>query len=172
MQYVAKFFKDEDGIGVEFPDVPGAFTCADSLEEAMEMAKEALNGVLRSMFERHDPLPVAKTKANAEKQMIPIDVEDGLAIAYSIFEARRGKSAASVARSMGVSRQSFKHYENARLSMSISNLIKVAKALDKRVEIRFVDNYDYTSFVRNLNAKMKNSPTTPLRKRKEKRVKA
>ena len=64
MQYVARFFKDGNGIGVEFPDVPGTFTCADSMEEAMEMAKEALNGVLRSMFERHDPLPVAKTKAN------------------------------------------------------------------------------------------------------------
>lgn len=75
MQYVAKFFKDDDGIGAEFPDVPGAYTCADSLEEAMDMAKEALTGVLRSMLDRHDPLPVAKTKPNVEKFLIPIDVE-------------------------------------------------------------------------------------------------
>ena len=40
MNYVARFFKDGDGIGVEFPDVPGAFTCADSMEEAKQMAKE------------------------------------------------------------------------------------------------------------------------------------
>ena len=73
MQYVARFFKDGNGIGVVFPDVPGAFTCADSLEEAMQKAKEALNGVLRSMLERHDSLPDAKTKANAEKRLIPID---------------------------------------------------------------------------------------------------
>jgi antitoxin HicB len=80
MQYVAKFYKEDDGIGVEFPDVPGAYTCADSLEAAMEMAKEALNGVLRSMLERHDPLPVAKTRPSVEENLIPIDVETELAI--------------------------------------------------------------------------------------------
>ena len=85
MQYVAKFFKDDDGIGVEFPDVPGAFTCADNMNEAKEMAKEALDGVLQSMYERHDPLPVAKTAPNVEEGLVPIDVDDGLAVAYSIF---------------------------------------------------------------------------------------
>lgn len=167
MQYVAKFYKDDDGIGVEFPDVPGAYTCADSLDEAMNMAKEALNGVLRSMLERHDPLPVAKTKPNVEKKLIPIDVDDGLAIEYSIYEARRGKSAASVARSMGISRQSFQHFENAKLSMSIANLIKIASALNKHVEIQLVDNYDYSVLRRNINESRKYKSTRSSRVREE-----
>ena len=149
MQYVAKFFKDDDGIGVEFPDVPGAFTCADTMSEAKEMAKEALDGVLQSMYERHDPLPVAKTAPNVEEGLVPIDVDDGLAVAYSIFEAYRGKSAASVARTMGISRQAFRYIENAKLSLS--KLVKVADALDKHVEIQFVDNYDCSSLERKMN---------------------
>lgn len=169
MQYVAKFYKDDDGIGVEFPDVPGAYTCADSLEDAMDMAKEALNGVLRSMLDRHDPLPVAKTKPSVEKKLIPIDVEDELAIEYSIYEARRGKSAASVARSMGISRQSFKHYENAKLSMSIANLIKIANALNKHVEIQLIDNYDYSSLRRNIN-ELKKYKSTRLSQKCEKEL--
>ncbi len=151
MQYVAKFFKDDDGIGVEFPDVPGAFTCADNMNEAKEMAKEALDGVLQSMYERHDPLPVAKTAPNVEEGLVPIDVDDGLAVAYSIFEAYRGKSAASVARTMGISRQAFRYIENAKLSLSLSKLVKVADALDKHVEIQFVDNYDCSSLERKMN---------------------
>ena len=33
---------DEDGISVEFPDLPGCLTCGDNTEEAINRAKEAL----------------------------------------------------------------------------------------------------------------------------------
>lgn len=41
-QYYAIFNFAEDGINVTFPDLPGCFTCGDSVEEALLMAKEAL----------------------------------------------------------------------------------------------------------------------------------
>lgn len=63
MHYIAYFFFDGGGIGVEFPDVPGAYTCADSMDEALHAARESLNGVLKAMLERGERLPVAKTKA-------------------------------------------------------------------------------------------------------------
>nr|WP_290912190.1 type II toxin-antitoxin system HicB family antitoxin [Anoxybacillus sp.] len=40
--YPAIFDYDSDGICVEFPDLPGCFTCGDKEEEALQMAKEAL----------------------------------------------------------------------------------------------------------------------------------
>ncbi|WFR65007.1 type II toxin-antitoxin system HicB family antitoxin [Paenibacillus amylolyticus] len=41
-QYYAIFNFAEDGINVTFPDLPGCITCGDSVEEALIMAKEAL----------------------------------------------------------------------------------------------------------------------------------
>lgn len=40
--YPAKFHKEEKGYWVEFPDLPGCFTQGETLEEAYDMAKEAL----------------------------------------------------------------------------------------------------------------------------------
>ena len=138
MNYIAKFFKDGDGIGVEFPDVPGAFTCADTMDEARDMARDVLNGVLSVMLDRKDPLPVARTKADPKKGLEPVAVDDRLAIAYTIFEARRGKSAAEVARKMGISRQAYRRLEDPKASLTVATLVKAAKALGKQLDIAFV----------------------------------
>lgn len=138
MNYIAKFFKDGDGIGVEFPDVPGAFTCADTMDEARDMARDVLNGVLSVMLDRKDPLPVARTKADPRKGLEAVPVDDRLAVAYTIFEARRGKSAAEVARKMGISRQAYQRLEDPKASLTVATLIKAAKALGKQLDISFV----------------------------------
>lgn len=138
MNYIAKFFKDGDGIGVEFPDVPGAFTCADTMDEARDMARDVLNGVLSVMLDRKDPLPVARTKADPRKGLEAVPVDDRLAVAYTIFEARRGKSAAEVARKMGISRQAYQRLEDPKASLTVATLIKAAKALGKQLDIAFV----------------------------------
>lgn len=138
MNYIAKFFKDGDGIGVEFPDVPGAFTCADTMDEARDMARDVLNGVLSVMLDRKDPLPVARTKADPRKGLEAVPVDDRLAVAYTIFEARRGKSAAEVARKMGISRQAYQRLEDPKASLTVATLVKAAKALGKQLDISFV----------------------------------
>ena len=138
MNYIAKFFKDGDGIGVEFPDVPGAFTCADTMDEARDMARDVLNGVLSVMLDRKDPLPVARTNADPRKGLEAVPVDDRLAVAYTIFEARRGKSAAEVARKMGISRQAYQRLEDPKASLTVATLVKAAKALGKQLDISFV----------------------------------
>ena len=39
--YVALFDIADDGISISFPDLPGCLPCADTLEEAIENAREA-----------------------------------------------------------------------------------------------------------------------------------
>lgn len=48
---------DVDGYTVTFPDLPGCITEGDSLEEALHMAKEALELHLWGMEDDHDPIP-------------------------------------------------------------------------------------------------------------------
>ena len=55
--YPAFFYFDDDGISVEFPDLPGCLSCADTEEEAFHNAKEALGLHLYGMEIDGDPIP-------------------------------------------------------------------------------------------------------------------
>lgn len=55
--FPAFFYFDEDGISIEFPDLPGCLPCAHSQEEAFHNAKEALGLHLYGMEQDHDTIP-------------------------------------------------------------------------------------------------------------------
>lgn len=55
--FPAFFYFDEDGISIEFPDLPGCLPCAHSQEEAFHNAKEALGLHLYGMERDHDAIP-------------------------------------------------------------------------------------------------------------------
>lgn len=71
--YPAIFDYAEDGISIEFPDLPGCLSCADTEEEAIQMAKEALNLWTKELEKNKDQLPPASKKEKiklADKQKI------------------------------------------------------------------------------------------------------
>lgn len=55
--YPAIFYYDEDGISIEFPDLPGCLPCAKNDEEAFRNAREALGLHLFGMEQDGDPIP-------------------------------------------------------------------------------------------------------------------
>lgn len=55
--FPAVFDYADDGISVEFPDLPGALTCGDTDEEALYMAKDCLALHLYGMEEDGDEIP-------------------------------------------------------------------------------------------------------------------
>ncbi|WJY28054.1 type II toxin-antitoxin system HicB family antitoxin [Sporosarcina trichiuri] len=76
--YPALFDYADDGISISFPDLPGCFSCADSDEEAMLMAKEALSLHLYGMEVDGEPIP-SPTPAEAlqtddNQTLVSIDV--------------------------------------------------------------------------------------------------
>ena len=77
-RYPAIFEYAEDGINVSFPDLPGALTCGDTTEEALEMAKECLELYLYSLEEDGEPIPkpseVQATKKNEKVMLIGADM--------------------------------------------------------------------------------------------------
>ena len=75
--YPAILYYDEDGISIEFPDLPGCLPCAKSTEEAIKNAKEALGLHLWSMERDNDeiPEPTDITKLTIEEKSIPLLVE-------------------------------------------------------------------------------------------------
>jgi predicted RNase H-like HicB family nuclease len=75
--YPAIFDYAEDGISIEFPDLPGCISCADSTEEAIKNAKEAMALHLHSMEEDGDPIPepTPVNKLKLEPNQIAILIE-------------------------------------------------------------------------------------------------
>ena len=55
--YIAVVSFDPDGISIDFPDLPGCFTCADNEEEVPKMAREVLGLHLWSMENDNEPIP-------------------------------------------------------------------------------------------------------------------
>ena len=50
--------EQEGGYSIHFPDIDGCFTCGDSLEDAMEMAKDALSLMLVQLEDEHADIPI------------------------------------------------------------------------------------------------------------------
>ena len=76
--YPATFSFDDDGISVEFPDLPGCLTCGNNEDEAIRMAKDALGLHLYGMERDSDVIPAPSSingiKAESNQAVILIDV--------------------------------------------------------------------------------------------------
>ncbi|MEV5028533.1 type II toxin-antitoxin system HicB family antitoxin [Paenibacillus sp. LPE1-1-1.1] len=76
--YPAIFDYADDGISVEFPDLPGAFTCGDTDEEALRMARECMALHLYGMERDFDIIPqptrLIDVKLAANQAALLIDV--------------------------------------------------------------------------------------------------
>lgn len=56
--YVALIYKEpKSDFGVSFPDFPGCITAGSTVQEAMEMAREALAGHIEAMIDEGVPIP-------------------------------------------------------------------------------------------------------------------
>lgn len=67
--YPAIFDYADDGISIEFPDLPGCLSCADTDEEALYMAKDALGLWIDYMERENEDIPEATS-------LLDIELED------------------------------------------------------------------------------------------------
>jgi predicted RNase H-like HicB family nuclease len=61
-RYPAVFEEDEKNMySISFPDLEGVFSCGDSIEDALYMAKDCLGGYLQYLEEKGKEIPKATT---------------------------------------------------------------------------------------------------------------
>ena len=77
--FPAFFYYDEDGISIEFPDLPGCLPCAQTSEEAFHNAKEALGLHLFGMEQDGEAIPAP----TAVKDLRPDD--GAIAVMVEVF---------------------------------------------------------------------------------------
>jgi predicted RNase H-like HicB family nuclease len=77
--YPAIFTPDGNGYSVEVPDLPGCFTCGDSLADAIDMARDAISMWLCDAENKSEPIPLPSNikdiphAANSFVNLIDVD---------------------------------------------------------------------------------------------------
>lgn len=76
--FVAILTEEEKGISIEFPDLPGCCPCAETMEQALDNAKEALGLHIWGMEQDGEPIPeptpIGKIKTVSGQVAISVDV--------------------------------------------------------------------------------------------------
>ncbi len=90
MDYIAIIHKDPGSdFGVSFPDFPGCITAGRTLDEAKEMACEALSGHIAVMRETGEPVPEPSA---LDEAMNDPRFQDGVAFLVRVKEPARASS--------------------------------------------------------------------------------
>ena len=90
MEYIAYLHKDrESDFGVSFPDFPGCITAGRTLDEAKDMALEALSGHIEVMREAGESVPAP---SSLDKVMRHPQFRNGVAFLVRVKEQARVNS--------------------------------------------------------------------------------
>jgi antitoxin HicB len=139
MVYYVKLKRQKKGYLAEFPDLPGCLSEGKSEKDALENAKEALDGYLAAHCDRQMNIPAPRTRKG--KRLYPIEV--GLRVEFVIqlrtLRKRKGMSQAEIAKKLGITQQAYAKLEMPdRTNPSLSTLQRLSEALDADVELALV----------------------------------
>lgn len=137
MIYYAKIIKQKTGeMLVEFPDLEGCFSEGVNIEDAINNAKEALDGWLASHCDRN--LSIPKPKVRKGKYYFPIQVDIRVAFPIMLRQARKKRklSQKQVSERLGISQQAYAKLETPlKANPALNTIQKISMALDLNFDL-------------------------------------
>ena len=134
MVYYCTIEKEGDEYIVQFPDMPNIVTCGFTTEEALAMAKEALDGCLEADVSQGNIIPEPTCKKGH-----PVMVANHIAVALQLRELRGEQSQSDIAKKLGLSYQAYQRLENPRKSNpTIKTLERIAHVFGRELNVRIV----------------------------------
>ncbi|GMO52365.1 MAG: hypothetical protein Pg6C_17940 [Treponemataceae bacterium] len=132
MVYHCTIEKEGGEFIAQFPDMPNIVTCGFSHEEALVMAKEALDGCMESDVARGMKIPPPSFNGG-----YPVPVASNIVVAMRLRELRGSQSQTDIARRLGLSYQSYQRLENPRKSNpTIKTLERIARAFGNELVVQ------------------------------------
>jgi DNA-binding XRE family transcriptional regulator len=141
MQYLAHLTTEGRRTAIVFPDCPGCQTFAGAREDALTLARDALEGWLELHLEDGDapPRPSLELRRARGARVLAVRIDPVLAVRLGIRWARQaaGLSQAELAERLGVTRQQVSLLESNGRNLTVVTLRRIAEALGRHVEIEF-----------------------------------
>jgi antitoxin HicB len=131
MDYYCTIEKEGDEYIAQFPDMTNVATCGFTHEEALAMAKEALEGCLEADISHGNEIPPP-----SYKEGYPVTVSNHIALSLRFRELRGDQSQTDIARKLGLSYQSYQRLENPRkANPTIKTLEKIARVYGRELNV-------------------------------------
>ena len=131
MFYNCTIEKEGEEYIAQFPDMPNILTCGFSHEEALAMAKEALDGVLAADISQGLEVPPPAFDGGYS-----VAVANHIAIALQLRALRGSQSQTEIAQKLGLSYQAYQRLENPkRANPTLKTLEKIAGAFGKELSV-------------------------------------
>ncbi|GHU74322.1 hypothetical protein FACS189450_14970 [Spirochaetia bacterium] len=132
MVYHCTVVKDDDMFIAQFPDMTNVVTGGFSHEEALAMAKEALDGCLESDVAHGRDIP-----APSFKDGFPIAVASHIVVAMRIRQLRGEQSQTDIARKLGLSYQAYQRLENpGKANPTVKTLERIAHVFGQELNVQ------------------------------------
>jgi antitoxin HicB len=130
--YYCTIEKEGDEYITQFPDMPNVMTCGFSQDEALAMAKEALDGILEADAAHGNDVPQPSFTGGH-----PVPVANHIAVALQLRTLRGGQSQTEIAKKLGLSYQAYQRLENPRKSNpTVKTLERIANAFGRELSIQ------------------------------------
>ena len=131
MIYNCTIEKEGDEYIAQFPDMPNIATCGFTHEEALAMAKEALDGCLEVDISQGNSIPPPAYAGG-----YPVRVASHIALSLQLRELRGEQSQSDIARKLGLSYQAYQRLENPRkANPTVKTLEKIASVYGRELSI-------------------------------------
>ena len=127
MTYNCDITEKEGKFIAQFPDMTNVLTYGSSKEEALEMAKDALDGVLSVDIENGFSIPDPKYNGG-----YAVEVSPKVAFAIELRKARAGNSLKDIAEKARMTYQQYQRLENPRkTNPTLETLYKLQKVFNR-----------------------------------------
>jgi predicted RNase H-like HicB family nuclease/DNA-binding XRE family transcriptional regulator len=137
IQYQAKITKAEDGYSVEFPDLSGCFSSGETLEEALENSREALDLYLEEARDPKWKVPHAKERRGKNYYWITPSLEIAIPLTIRELREKSGRTQPQAAKILNMTVQQYQKMEYPRKSNpTTKSLIIVAHSFGYEIEFK------------------------------------
>jgi len=131
MTFYCDIKKEGDVYIAQFPDMPNVVTCGFTHEEALAMAKDALDGCLEVDISQGNTIPQP-----AYAKGYPVSVANHIVLSLQLRALRGEQSQTDIARKLGLSYQAYQRLENPRkANPTVKTLEKIAYVYGRELNI-------------------------------------
>ena len=136
MRYPARFeAAEEGGVVISFRDIPEALTQGDTLEEAIDLAQDALVTAIEFYFEDERPIP-APSKAKKGEELIELPIVAQAKVLLLNEMLAQNVTPAEIARRLHTSPQSVNRLVKLGHPTKIETIGDALQTLGKRLEVQ------------------------------------